>query len=408
MTNDELSFASEAALTDPYPVYARLRERSPVHWDEWQQAWLVTRYDYALQVLRDDERYSAAADMSFMDQLPADLQREAEPLRHHFAAWIVFSDPPRHTKLRTLTKSYLMPDSVRRARDVLAERADRLLAAADRAGGMDALNDYAVPLAQVALAELMGLREKDLFRAKEWSDELLTFVNVDPTEEQTRRSLANLLELTDFVREWEGSGAIRPDTLADILSRARRAGDVDDIEVVATYAQNITGSLGPVPHLIGNGLLALLENPDQLHQLRADPELLPLAVDEMLRYDSPFLIIPRTARTATRLGDVDIAAGDRVGLMIGAVNHDPRVFLRPGQLDISRRPNRHLSFGLGRHHCLGLHVTRDVTRAAISALLDRFEDIELELTPRRQPFFGMRMLRSLPLRVRGRRPVTTG
>jgi len=398
-----LSFRSEEALRNPYPVYARIRERDPVHFDEDQQAWLVTRHADAVTVLRDDEAYSARADMSFMDALPPGLREEAEPLREHFGSWLVFSDPPRHTRLRQLVKRYLAPPSVSRVKAQLAHRAQILLDEAEHRGRFDALGDYALPLARLALAEVMGMNERGLGRAHIWSNQLLEFINVDLTEDQTRRSLANLTELAEFVQDVV-SRAVREDTLAGALARAHADGAVDETEMVATFAQNITGSIGPVPHIIGNGLLALIQHPEQLDKLRRAPSLVKATVQETLRYDTPFLIIPRTARENTALAGVRIRAGDRIGLMVGAANHDPAVFRAPERFDVRRRPNPHLSFGMGSHACLGMYLTHMMAEIAIGSAVARFPHMVLAGRPPRPPYFGLRMLEELPIAVKATAP----
>jgi len=397
------SFASEEARRNPYPIYDRLREHDPVHFDEEQQAWLVTRHSDALAVLRDDETYSARADMTFMNALPPALREEADPLREHFESWIVFSDPPGHTRLRNLVKRYLAPASVSRVQAKLANKAQLLLDDAERAGRFDGLHGYAMPLARLALCELIGVDEQELSRANTWSEQLFEFINVELSEEQTRKSLASLMELAEFVRSVEARGGEREDTLAGALTRARSDGLVTEAEMVATFAQNITGSLGPAPHIISNGLLALLQSPDQLDRLRRRPELARSAVQESLRYDTPFLIIPRTARVAAKLGDVRIAAGDRVGLMVGAANHDPAVFEAPARFDVGRRPNPHLSFGVGMHACLGMHLTQILAEIAIGAVVSRFPHMGLASEVERPAYFGLHLVGTLPITVKAER-----
>jgi cytochrome P450 len=395
-------FDSEEALRNPYPVYDWLRGHDPVHFHRGQEAWLVTRHADALTVLRDDQTYSARADMSFMDALPPGLREEAEPLREHFGSWIVFSDPPRHTRLRGLVKRYLSPPSVARVKAKLEHRADLLLDDAERAGVFDGLNDYALPLAQLALSELIGVEERELGRAHTWSEQLFEFINVELSEQQTRESLASLLELADFVRDVVARGG-REDTLAGALTRAFAEGAVSETEMIATFAQNITGSLGPAPHIISNCLLALLEHPDQLDKLRRNPALARSAVQEALRYDTPFLIIPRTARVETELRGRRIRAGERVGLMIGAANHDPAVFDAPERFVIRSRPNPHLSFGLGSHACLGAHLTQMLAETAIGAVGARFPHMGLAEGVERPAYFGLRIVEKLPISVKAER-----
>jgi cytochrome P450 len=393
-----LSFDTPEALANPYPLYRRLREEEPVHWETTEQAWLITRYEDVVAALKEPS-LSATADVSFIDTLPDEVRERAEPLRAHFGSWMVFSDPPLHTRLKSATQAYLAPKSVAGVRDHLARAVVPLLDDAEHRGSIDALRDFAVPLALVALSHVMGIPESDLTKANEWSESLLEFINVEPGVEQTEKSLKSLLELTEFAARLAGCTHIRPGTLAATLVQSRAEGRLSDVEVVATFAQNITGALGPIPHLVSNGLLALMEYPGELARLHENPSLISAAVEEFLRYDSPFLLVPRTATERLRIRDTFIEPGQRVALMLGAANHDASVFLRPDELDITRTPNRHIAFGIGTHFCLGAHLTRMVARIALAALLERFSSISLNSPAERVPMFGMRSLKALSLTV---------
>lgn len=394
----ELSFDRPEVLADPYPHYRRLREEAPVHWDTAERAWLVTRYRDVVSLLRD-RTLSAQADMSFMDALPSGLRQEAEPLRQHFGAWMVFSDPPLHTRLRSLTQGYLTPQAFAALRAPLERLAARLLDTAEERGRVDALNEYALPLARLALSAVIGIREIELTHAARWSDDLLEFINVEPTVEHTRKALASLTELRRFVRGLGANDSLRPNSLAGTLVRAHADDLLTETEIVATFAQNITGALGPIPHLTSNGLLALLDHPRELARLRGDPSLMPTAIEEFLRYDSPFLLVPRTATQRLFVAGTRIEPGQRVGLMLAAANHDPEIFEDPERLDISRHPNKHLAFGLGVHFCLGAYLTRLVAEVGVSALIRRFSRVALAGPFQRLALFGMRGVETLPLAV---------
>jgi pimeloyl-[acyl-carrier protein] synthase len=397
-THATLALDTPDALVDPYPRYRALRTHAPVSWEPGEQAWLLTRYDDVVKALKEPS-LSAAADMSFMDSLPQPLQARACPLRRHFGKWMVFSDAPLHTRLRSLTQAYLTRRAIAKVRAPLVSAADALLDRAEAAGGFDVLGDYAIPLALVALTTTMGLTGGELSDATRWSEELLDFINTEPSVDQTIRSLQALEELTAFVRALRPGAGWAPATLACTLMTAERDGRLDEEEVVATFAQNITGALGPIPHLAANGLAALLDHPGQWQRLRTDPSLIALAIEELLRYDSPFLLVPRTVTRPYWVRGVTMQPGDRVAMMLGAANHDPAVFEEPEDLDIGRSPNRHVAFGVGTHFCLGAHLTRLVGEVALSALAARFGRIEARGPIERVPMFGMRRLKALPVVV---------
>jgi pimeloyl-[acyl-carrier protein] synthase len=393
-----LAFDTQAALADPYPLYRMLRTTAPVHWEPTEEAWLLTRYDDVVAALKEPS-LSAAADMHFMDSLPEPIQARGCPLRRHFGSWMVFSDPPVHTRLRTLTQDYLTRRAVARARDAVASTAEVLLDRAEALGGLDVLGDYAIPLALVALTTTIGLSERELAQATTWSEALLEFINTEPSVDQTVRSLQALEELTAFVNDLRRGEPSGPPTLASTLIRAQADGTLSKEEVVATFAQNITGALGPIPHLVTNGLAALLDHRDELDRLRASPSFAPLAVKELLRFDSPFLLVPRTVTSTYRVRGVEMQPGQRVAMMLGAANHDPDVFDEPERIDIRRSPNRHIAFGLGTHFCLGAHLTRLVGEVALLAFVSRFGQIEPRGPIERVPLFGMRRLKALYVTV---------
>ncbi len=400
-----LALDTPDAQLDPYPRYRALREHAPVYWESTEQAWLLTRYDDVVAALKEGS-LSAAADMSFMNSLPQPLQERACPLRRHFGKWMVFSDAPLHTRLRSLTQEYLTRRAVAKTREPLVSASITLLDRAEAAGGFDVLTDYAIPLALVALTITMGLTSGELTDATRWSEELLDFINTEPSVDQTIRSLQALEELTTFVQTLSRDGGFArdgarcaPATLASTLMAAQGDGRLDEEEVVATFAQNITGALGPIPHLAANGLAALLDHPDQWHRLQADPSLIGLAIEELLRYDSPFLLVPRTVTRPYSVRGVTMRPGERVAMMLGAANHDPAVFASPEDLDIGRSPNRHVAFGVGTHFCLGAHLTRLVGEVALAGLAARFRRIEARGPIERVPMFGMRRLKALPVFV---------
>lgn len=394
-----IDFSDPKILADPYPLYSRLQREDPIHWDAAQQGWLVTRYDDVVAGLRDPA-LSARADRSYLDVLPDTVRREAGVMRRHFESWMLFTDPPEHTRLRTLVQRSYAGHAVAHVRGSVERAADRLLLAAEADGRIEALHGYAVPLAIVALSAFFAVGEDELAGTDRWSDDILYFMNVEPTVEVTRRGARAVDELGEFVRRACGRRDLPAGSPVRALSDSLAGGHLDEPEAVATMAQSVTGGLGAIPQLVVNGLLTLLGAEGQLARLRGDPALRRTALEELLRLESPFLLVARTASRDTKLRGVDIRAGEPVGFMLGAANRDPEQFTCPERLDIARADNRHLAFGMGVHYCLGAALARLVAEIALSSIVGRFSAVEVATpTLDRMPLFGMRWLRSLPLHL---------
>jgi cytochrome P450 len=399
---DDLSidFGDPAVLVDPFPHYERLQHECPMYWDEAEAAWLITRYEHVLAAL-EDPRLSAQTDMSFMDELPEPMRTQTAPLRSHFESWMLFNDAPVHTRLRSILGPALSRQAIAGARTKVTEAADRILDAAEESGVVEAVRGYGVPLAHTLLADVMGLEHGRLGKAVEWADELLTFINIDLNPDQTAKANRCLAEMTDFVRDLRDVEHVRPGSIASALASSLADGTLSETEAVAIVSQVYTGTLGPVPLLLGNAFLALANQPSAFRQLRADPSQTVQAVEEFLRHDPPFLQVPRTAAAELELGGTCIKAGDRVGLMLAAANRDGAQWSSPDRLDFDRTPNRHVAFGVGTHYCLGAPMTRMVATVAVSAVVSRYSEIELvDEVVERRPLFGMRGPESLSLRLK--------
>lgn len=389
-----------AFIQDPHALYRRLNTAGPAHrveiWGE-AHAWLVTRYDEARALLADPRLSKNWQGLTRF--FPANTN---DPYRSLLNSHMLLQDPPDHTRLRKLLARAFTAASVRKMRRDVVGIADELLDGVAVAARNDAVVDlmpsYAVELPLGVIGRLLGVPSDDRDRFRTHVEPLLT--SSDPAVlGAAEDALVDLLTgLIDRKRA-------RP--ADDLLSALVHASDVDDKlssnELLSTAYLLIVAGYETTVNLIGNGVLALLRNTSQLAALRADPSLMPSAIEEFLRFESPLnTATMRFTAEAIRVGDVEIPAGELVLVALLGANHDSRQFDDPDRLDVSRTPNPHLAFGHGIHHCLGAPLARLEGEIAIGRLLARFERITLDsniiLQYRHSTL--MRGLTALPVRLR--------
>ena len=393
-----------AYLAAPYPVLAQLREQDPVHWNEILDAWIVTRYADVREGLRDP-RLSSERMMPFFEAQPEGVRRSLAPLEANVSRWAVFVDPPRHTRLRALMTHAFTSRAVERLRASVAVRVEELLAPLAAREEFDLIGDFAWPLPAGVIADLLGVPREDVPRLKTWSDELSGFVfsgrNVQAKYERAARGVADMAEY--FARLIEAKRA-RPDeglisALVAATDGAERltAEELEAMCVLLLFAGHETTT-----HLIGNGMLALLQQPAALAELQArrgDPAFVERAVEELLRFDGPSIAQGRVAADEFELGGRRIRRKDRVFLMQGAANRDPRHFDAPDALRLDRNPNAHVAFGFGIHFCVGAPLARLEGNLALPLLLGRFARLELASPPEWQDSLVIRGASRIRLRA---------
>jgi cytochrome P450 len=386
-------------LDDPYSVYARLRATDPVHWHEPFSAWVLTRYDDVVAVLHD-LRFSSERTARMQQMVGQD---DLQPFWSFLSTRMLYADPPRHTRLRGLVSKVFTPHRVEAMAPHIQAMVDGFLDQAQALGCLDVIAGLALPLPVTVILEMLGLPTADRQQLKKWSDEFVLYFAKDPSQvtvEEYRRAVAAVaVERTYFaaalarVRERPGQD------LLSALLYADEAGDrLTDEEVFANANLLLTAGHETTTNLIGNGIRALLAHPDQLAKLRVDPGLLPGAIEEFLRYDSPVQFTHRLAKEDVTVGGKTIRKGQFVYVVVAAANRDPDRFPDPDRLDITRRDNHHLSFGQGVHFCLGAPLARLEARIAFATLLRRFSGLRL-LTDRleHQENFNQRGFKSLPV-----------
>ncbi len=372
-----------AVRADPYPLYARLRQIDPVHWEATWGQWVLTRYSDVAAAL-GDSRLSAQLFTAEADAAPAHARETATLVAHSHALQVLFLDPPAHTRVRTLLAKAFTPRSVEALRPRIQAILDELLAPLDGRHSIELMREIAYPLPAIVIAELLGVPRADREQFKAWSVDMATDFGVGWWQPAAKaRAQQGIVALLDYIRQLvrerktDGVEHTQGDLLSILLSANEGDATLSEEEVVANAAFLLFAGHETTTNLVGNGLLALLRHPGELTRLRADPLLMPSAVEELLRYDTSIQFASRVAKEDISIRGKIIVAGQRVRLGLGSANHDPEQFADPDQLDITRRDNRHLSFTHGIHFCLGAALARLEAQVVFSTLLARFPRLEL-------------------------------
>jgi cytochrome P450 len=387
---DGLDFHAPDFMADPYPAYARLRSAAALHYHADLGAFLAMRHADVVTILTDPR---------FVKE---PLDGGPPPLR--VMANMLDMDPPDHTRLRALVNRAFTPPVVERLRDQIAAIAAGLLDRAAVCGRFDLVADFAGPLCATVIAQLLGVPPEDHARFREWAER--TILLTDATQPRSvlaegRRAVGELVfYFTDLA-------SARPPRLTDDflggLLAAREQGDRLSLrEVVVMCALLLVAGHETATNLLATGTLTLLRNPDQLAALRARPDMMRTAVEELLRYESPVQRSGRFVAEDLELGGVRLRRGQRVAPMLGAANRDPAAFVDPERLDLGRRDNHHVAYGRGIHFCLGAPLARLEAMISFAALLDRFPRLALDTEkPEWNANTAIRGLKALPVRAAG-------
>lgn len=401
MIDDEV--LSPERVDDPYPYFAELREHDPVHYNEKYRAWFIHRYDDVLAALKDFDRFSSDRIRPVFNTKLTDAQRaERGPIYDILGEWIVFRDPPDHTRLRKLVSRAFTPRAVESWRPRIHAVLDQMLDEVADRRDVEFIHDFAYPIPAVIVAEMLGVPPADHDRFKGWSDDLMVLVfGARGLDDRRARATQGLKDMSAYIegmiREFRKKPA---DNLISALIQAQEGGDeLSDHEIVANCVLFLFGGHETTTNLIGNGTLMLLRHPHELAKLRAEPDLIKPAVEEILRYDGPSKMEVRRAADAIDVRGKTIGAGDMVYLVQAAANRDPSVFADPDRFDIEREPNQHIGFGFGIHFCLGASIARLEGNIVLDALIKRFAKIELTGDPEWIPTMLSRGMSKLPLRL---------
>ena len=369
-----MNLFSDDVRRNPYPVYERIRAASPLFRDPESGLLMVFDYEGAKWVLNDHDSFSSRIG-------PAD--------------WMIFTDPPRHSKLRGLISQAFTPRSISNLEPRIRELASELLDEVIDRGEMDLVEDFSLQLPMMVIAEMLGAPVTDRPRFKRWNDVLLNMSYTVPGGANAGGAMDDFVAATAEMHEYlagliEERRARPKDDLLTRLVQAEVDGErLSQQDIVGFFQLLILAGSETTTNLINNAILCFIEKPDELARLRARPELLPSAIEEVLRYRSPLQWMLRVARQDIELHGQAITAGGVILPMIGSANHDPRIFRDPNRFDITRDPNPHIAFGHGIHFCLGAPLARVEGRIALSDLLSRVDDIQLARSEPWEPRRGL-------------------
>ena len=357
-------------LDDPTAFLHRVRAESPLAWLPQLHAYLLTRHADINAALRD-KRMDSANMAQVLHRLTPAEQVELDPVRRSIDMWMGHTDPADHVRFQQLLKRYFTPAMVDRLRPRVREFTHELLDAAASTGELDVVRDLAYPLPANVIAELLGMPTADREQLQAWSRDILPiFANGDV--DQLRVAQRSMLEMHEYLRgiAAERRRSPREDVLSTFVA-AEAEGIVTEDEAVANCVLLLFAGHETTANLIANGLVLLFEHPGQLALLRQDPDLMPGAVEEMLRCDGPAGVIGRVTTEPVELAGQPVPAGQHVYLALAAANRDPDVFADPDTFDITRARSRHLSFGMGTYYCLGAALARMETDECLRILLAR-------------------------------------
>ncbi len=387
------SFVGGPLLENPYPLYAMLRASNPVFQvpvpaDVGAGVFLLTRHADVHAGLRDTRLSAQRRKADAIERNRAVLPRQLLGEDTMFSSMLM-KDAPDHTRIRSLVNKAFTPRHIAELRPRIEAIAKELLAGPARAGRMDVIGELGAPLPAIVIAELLGVPAEDHPKFRTWAAAIVAAPAAIASGEQMDSFQRGFESIAEYLKSV--IAARRSNPKADLISALVAAQEdrdaLTDAELLGTSILLLLAGHETTTNLIGNGTLALLRNPGELQRLRAEPELLKSAIEEMLRFDSPVQGTMRAALEDVEYGGKSLGKGALVILGIGAANRDPEVFPEPERFDVARRDNRHLSFGFGAHFCLGAPLARLEGEIAFRQLLESFPKLELtgEVTHRPNP-----------------------
>jgi len=393
-----------AIFKDPYPAYDQLRKHDPVHYQPDFKIWLLTRHQDCVALFRDPRSLAGAERLGGMfTPLPETVQKQVDGLRRHLEGWALFADPPAHTRIRSLITKSFTNAVVEELRPTIEEITNELVDGFAGKREVDLISDFAISLPVTVIGALLGMPASDRHLLKKWSDDIALFI-ADPRrgEKEALRAHAAYEELRDYISSH--IAARRRQRERDIVSYLIHAEEngslLNDDEIISTVSVILFGGHETTTNLIGNGFLALFQNPEQLERLKKDDGLIPSAVEEFLRYDSPVQLMGRANREEMEIGGKMLPPGSRIIAVLGSANRDPEQFSDAEQLDIGRKNNRHIAFGFGPHFCIGAQLARVEAQIAFRTILSRFPKLQMSRQQLQwRPDLALRGLVSLKVTV---------
>jgi hypothetical protein len=404
-----IDFSDPRTNADPFPAFARLQAEDPVHWSASLKAWIITRYEHVKSIALNNEEVSADRVAPFFAAAPP-ARRSAFPhLLTYLGAWMVFRDPPDHTRLRRLFNKAFTSRSVEVLRPNIQQIVEMLFAdlegKARAEGTIDWIADFAYPLPAMVIMDLLGVPRAQLRRVKVWSDEIALFIgSAQASADKYERAEIGARAIADFFR-----GIVRErrtEPRDDIISTLVTVGDereaLSEDEVIATCILLLFAGHETTTNLIGTGLYHTMRFREQWERLAGGSSLFETAIEEWLRYDGPTTALARVVKEDVEFGGRCLRKGQRVFAFTNAANRDPRQFAHADRLDLGRTPNPHLTFGHGIHFCLGAPLARLEGQIALRRTVEQFPGISLvePFEPDWHDSLILRGLKSLPVRLR--------
>lgn len=388
-----ITFADPAFVADPYPTFSRLRGEHPVLWHQPTGQHLAFSYAGCNTVLRDRR-----LGRLWTDKAPAE---RFEPFNLLHRNQMMENEPPDHTRLRSVVAKAFARGHVERLRPRVRQLADELLDRVAGTGQLDLIEDFAEPLPVDVIAELLGVPGADRNLLRPWSQAIVKMYEYGAPSPAEQAAITAAGEFAAYLRELAAERRARPreDLISHLAHADDRGATLSGDELVASAILLLNAGHEASVNAFGNGVVALLEHPDQLARVRADAALVPAALEEMIRFDSPLQLFERTAREDVAVDGVTIRAGARIAALLGSANRDPAAFADPDAFRVDRSPNQHIGFGAGLHHCLGAPLARMELQTSLPILLERFPRLELAAAPVRRPTFVLRGYASVRLRT---------
>ncbi|MES4890373.1 cytochrome P450 [Streptomyces sp. NPDC096012] len=391
-----------AFVADPYPAYAELRARGRVIRYEPTDQWLVPHHADVSALLRE-RRLGRTYRHRFSHE---DFGRTAPPPEHEPFHTLndhgmLDLEPPDHTRIRRLVSKAFTPRTVERLKPYVHGLANELVGKLVEAGGGDLLTDVAEPLPVAVIAEMLGIPEADRGPLRPWSAAICGMYELNPPEETAVRAVRASREFSDYLRELIAARRKEPgEDLVSGLIAAHDEGDrLTEQEMISTAVLLLNAGHEATVNATVNGWWALFRNPGQLAALRADHSLVPTAIEELMRYDTPLQLFERWVLDDIEIDGTTIPRGSEIAMLFGSANRDPEVFADPGRLDLARADNPHISFSAGIHYCIGAPLARIELAASMTALLRQAPTLGLAAEPERKPNFVIRGLKGLSVEL---------
>ncbi len=392
-----------ATLADPYPVLSRMREEDPCHWSPRLRSWVLTRYGDIKAMCLDRDGVSSDRLRPFFASLPGSEASRIAHITRFLSLWMVFKDPPEHTRLRRLAGKVFSPRAMQAMRPQVEQIAARLLDDIGDRDRFDLVADYAGPLPCLVIMAMLGVPVEEMARVKRLSDEIALFIGSSRTSaEKYDTAEAATCEMAAFFQGLvaDRRRAPRDDAVSELVHLRDGDDAFTEDELVATCILMLFAGHETTTNHIANGMLALMRFPDQMQRLRADPGMAAAAVEELLRYDGPSGAQVRIVSRPLQLHGKTLEPGQRVFMMLNAANRDPQAYPDPDRLDLGRDGLPHLAFGFGGHICLGFPLARTEGAVAIPALLQRYARLEPTVEPEWINSLVFRGMKALPVAVK--------